>query len=51
MMTAVALLEKNPSPAREEVAEAMSVAYCRCGTYMRIRQAVLRAAEIKAEGK
>jgi isoquinoline 1-oxidoreductase alpha subunit len=49
MMTAAALLEKNPSPSPEQVVEAMSHNYCRCGTYPRIKKAVLAAASQLAE--
>jgi isoquinoline 1-oxidoreductase alpha subunit len=45
ILTAVALLEKNPHPSEAEVDAAFADNLCRCGTYLRIRQAVLRAAE------
>ena len=48
MMTAVALLEKNPTPSADEIKQAMNSVYCRCGTYHRIRKAVERAAQLKA---
>jgi isoquinoline 1-oxidoreductase alpha subunit len=51
MMTAVALLEKNPNPSAEEIRQGMNSVYCRCGTYHRIRKAVERAAELKAVEK
>jgi isoquinoline 1-oxidoreductase alpha subunit len=53
MMTAVALLERNPSPSVEEIRQAMNGIYCRCGTYYRIRKAVERAAALAslAEGQ
>ena len=44
IMTAVALLERNPNPSDEEIATAMSGNICRCGTYTRIRKAIQRAA-------
>jgi aerobic-type carbon monoxide dehydrogenase small subunit (CoxS/CutS family) len=50
MMTAIALLEQNPSPSDAEIIEAMDRNLCRCGAYPRIRQAVARAAEIAAGG-
>ena len=50
MLTAAALLEGNPSPTEEEIAKGMNGVYCRCGTYVRIKDAVTRAAEIIAEG-
>lgn len=48
MMTAAALLAVNGRPGDEEIAAAMHGNLCRCGTYLRIRQAVRRAAEIAA---
>ena len=44
IMTAVALLAKNPKPSDNEITEAMSGNLCRCGTYQRIRKAIHRAA-------
>lgn len=44
IMTAAALLKKNPSPTEEDVVEAMNGNICRCGTYHRIKEAVLLAA-------
>jgi isoquinoline 1-oxidoreductase alpha subunit len=44
IMTAVALLKKNPHPSDEEIASAMHGNLCRCGTYLRIRAAVKTAA-------
>src|SRR5207248_1331129 len=43
IMTAAALLKEKPSPSREEIDAAMSDNLCRCGTYLRIRRAILRA--------
>jgi isoquinoline 1-oxidoreductase alpha subunit len=53
IMTAVAYLasrgaEREP-PTEEEVRTAMSGNLCRCGTYTRIREAVLRAVELAEE--
>jgi isoquinoline 1-oxidoreductase alpha subunit len=48
MMTAAAFLEATPNPSREEVVEAMSQNYCRCGCYVRIKAAVLQAAQLVA---
>lgn len=50
MMTAAAFLATNPSPSVDEVNEAMSYNYCRCAGYVRIRRAVLRAADLLKEG-
>jgi isoquinoline 1-oxidoreductase subunit alpha len=46
IMTAVAFLKKQPNPTPAQVDEAMSNNICRCGTALRIRRAVLRAAEL-----
>ena len=46
MMTAAAFIEKTPNPSDEEITAAMDNLYCRCGTHVRIRKAVKRAAEI-----
>lgn len=50
MMTAAALLEKNSTPSEDDIIEGMNNVYCRCGTYVRIKAAVARAAEIMDEG-
>ena len=44
IMTAAALLEKNPNPSDEEIESAMNGNICRCGTYLRIKAAVKTAA-------
>jgi isoquinoline 1-oxidoreductase alpha subunit len=44
IMTAVALLATNPQPSDTDIRETMSNNLCRCGTYLRIRSAVRRAA-------
>jgi aerobic-type carbon monoxide dehydrogenase small subunit (CoxS/CutS family) len=44
IMSAVALLERAPRPTDEEIDAAMSGNVCRCGTYLRIREAIHRAA-------
>jgi len=44
IMTAAALLARNPKPTDAEIATAMSGNICRCGTYTRIRKAIHRAA-------
>jgi isoquinoline 1-oxidoreductase subunit alpha len=49
IMTASALLAKNPHPTEAEIDAAMDGNICRCGTYLRIRKAVKRAAEIHAK--
>jgi isoquinoline 1-oxidoreductase alpha subunit len=44
VMAAAALLKVRPEPTDEEIDLAMSGNLCRCGTYLRIRAAVRRAA-------
>jgi isoquinoline 1-oxidoreductase alpha subunit len=44
IMTAAALLAKNPNPSDEDITNAMTGNLCRCGTYNRIRKAIHRAA-------
>ena len=44
LMQAVALLEKNPKPSRDQIKEHMNGNICRCGTYPRIVRAIERAA-------
>ncbi|GLU42725.1 (2Fe-2S)-binding protein [Allomuricauda sp. NBRC 101325] len=44
IMTASALLDKNPNPSDEEIEMAMNGNICRCGTYTRIKKAVKLAA-------
>jgi isoquinoline 1-oxidoreductase alpha subunit len=46
MMTAAALLAKNNKPTEADIHAAMNGNICRCGTYLRIRKAVHRAAVI-----
>jgi isoquinoline 1-oxidoreductase subunit alpha len=46
IMSAAALLERNPSPSDSEIDTAMAGNLCRCGTYPRIRKAVHRAANL-----
>ena len=43
ILTAVALLEKNPNPTDDEIAAAMNVNICRCNGYPKILNAVRRA--------
>jgi isoquinoline 1-oxidoreductase alpha subunit len=44
MMSAAALLAKTPKPSDQEIDAAMNGNICRCGTYLRIRQAIHKAA-------
>ena len=43
IMSSVSLLERNPNPSREEVAEAVSGNICRCGAYPYIVESVMTA--------
>lgn len=45
IMQAAALLEKNPNPSREEIKSHMNGVLCRCGTYLRILEAIEMAKE------
>ena len=45
IMATAALLGKTPRPSDTEIDEALSDNLCRCGTYLRVRRAVHRAAE------
>ena len=44
IMSATALLASNPNPTDSDIDDAMSGNICRCGTYLRIREAIKRAA-------
>jgi isoquinoline 1-oxidoreductase alpha subunit len=48
IMSACALLAKNPKPTDADIDSAMNGNLCRCGTYLRIRAAIHKAAELKA---
>ena len=50
IMTAAALLKSNPKPNDEDIDGAMAGNLCRCGTYLRIRAGIKRAAELQANG-
>ena len=45
IMSASALLASNPHPSDADIDDAMSGNICRCGTYMRIREAIKLAAQ------
>ena len=45
IMSAVALLAKNPNPSDADIDATMRDVLCRCGTYQRIRAAIHRAAQ------
>ncbi|RIA09946.1 isoquinoline 1-oxidoreductase alpha subunit [Flavobacteriaceae bacterium MAR_2010_72] len=46
IMTAAALLKSNPNPSDKEIDATMSGNICRCGTYLRIKQAVKTASKL-----
>jgi isoquinoline 1-oxidoreductase alpha subunit len=48
MMSAAALLAKTPKPTDRDIDTAMNGNICRCGTYIRIRQAIHKAAALSA---
>jgi isoquinoline 1-oxidoreductase alpha subunit len=48
MMSAAALLTKTPKPTDRDIDAAMNGNICRCGTYIRIRQAIHKAAALSA---
>ncbi|MEM1111807.1 MAG: (2Fe-2S)-binding protein [Pseudomonadota bacterium] len=51
IMTAAALLADNPDPSDEQIANYMAGNLCRCGTYVRIAQAIRQAADaIQSQG-
>ena len=45
IMSAAALLARNPAPTDADIDAAMRGNICRCGTYLRIRRAIKRAAQ------
>ena len=45
LMSASALLDTNPSPTEADIDAAMSGNICRCGTYPRMKRAILDAAQ------
>ena len=50
LISAKALLDRNPSPSRVQIAEALDDNICRCGSHNRILRAVERAAARMREG-
>jgi len=50
LMSAKALLDRNPSPSRSEIAQALDDNLCRCGSHNRILRAVEKAATYLREG-
>ena len=51
IMSAAALLDKNPSPSDDDIDRAMAGNLCRCATYGRIRAAIHKAADELGEGE
>ncbi|HTB12620.1 MAG TPA: (2Fe-2S)-binding protein [Bryobacteraceae bacterium] len=49
IMTAKALLDKNPNPTDAEIREGMNGTLCRCMTYYRVQAAIKRAVKAMAE--
>jgi nicotinate dehydrogenase subunit A len=50
LISAAALLDRNPSPSRAQIAEALDDNICRCGSHNRILRAVERAANSLRHG-
>jgi aerobic-type carbon monoxide dehydrogenase small subunit (CoxS/CutS family) len=50
ILAAVALLSAKPRPTDQDIDDAMSGVLCRCGTYVRIRRAIKKAAALMAKG-
>jgi isoquinoline 1-oxidoreductase alpha subunit len=51
IMTAVALLDRIPEPNDAQIDAAMAGNICRCGTYVRVRDAIHLASRLKRGGK
>ena len=49
IMAAEALLRANPNPGDDDIDRALESNLCRCGTYIRIREAVKTAAKTRAQ--
>src|SRR6266850_1648954 len=50
IMSASALLAANPHPTDADIDDAMAGNICRCGTYVRIREAIKQAAQSNRQG-
>jgi len=48
IMTAKALLDRNPNPTDAQIREGMNRTLCRCMTYYRVQRAIKRAAGVMA---
>jgi isoquinoline 1-oxidoreductase alpha subunit len=51
IMTAVALLDRIPEPSDSQIDAAMAGNICRCGTYIRVREAIHLASRLKRGAK
>jgi aerobic-type carbon monoxide dehydrogenase small subunit (CoxS/CutS family) len=51
IMTAKALLDKNPHPTDAQIRESMNATLCRCMTYYRVQTAIKRAAKNLADAQ
>lgn len=51
IMSAAALLDKNPNPSEEQIRSALSRNICRCGTHGRILRAISEAARSNRENE
>jgi isoquinoline 1-oxidoreductase subunit alpha len=51
MMAAAALLRQKPHPSSQDIDTAMNGNLCRCGTYLRVRAAIVRAAAIASQSR
>lgn len=51
LMSAASLLAAKPKPTDADIDSAMGGNICRCTTYLRIRKAIHRAAELQADSK
>ena len=51
VMAATALINKNPAPSDKDIDVAMQGNACRCGTYVRIREAIKTAAGVDTKDK
>jgi isoquinoline 1-oxidoreductase alpha subunit len=47
IMSAAVLLREKPNPTDKDIDDAMSGNLCRCGTYLRIREAIHKAADMQ----
>ena len=50
IMTAKAMLDRNPRPTDAQIRETMKRTLCRCMTYYRVQAAIKRAARLVANG-